>query len=163
GRGQRRRRIFFFIYHNETDFAKSIDSNYEETDSMKDSHEHLYDDYIIKDGLFATQFPVKEEPYKNRHAFYQLPDDSVQVSDNFTGKVYNTGVMRHNRYFTIESTPKGNDSPIPLGDMLQDESNVAERYYLTDEKRLEKFKYLRGAKRIERTASNGYVYTFSEG
>src|SRR5699024_2184889 len=32
GRAQRRRRIFFFIYHNETDFAKSIDSNYEETD-----------------------------------------------------------------------------------------------------------------------------------
>jgi len=163
GRSQRRRRLFFFIYRNNTKFAQLIDSKYEEISTEEDLNERLYDNYIFKDGLFAKQFPVKNEPYKNRRAFYQLPSDIVQVSDNFTGKVWNTGIMRHNRYFTIESTPKGDEPPIPLGKILQEENKVEKRYYLTDKKRLEKFKYLRGPKKIERTAANGHVYTFAEG
>src|SRR5699024_6533489 len=86
GRGQRRRRIFFFIYHNDTDFAKSIDSTYEKEGLQTEPNKHLYDSYMFKDGLFAMQFPIQNEPYKNRHAFYQLPTDIVKVSDNFTGK-----------------------------------------------------------------------------
>lgn len=163
GRSQRRRRLFFFIYRNDTEFAQSIDSKYEEISMKGDLNEQLYDNYIFKDGLFAKQFPIKNEPYKNRRAYYQLPSDIVQVSDDFTGKVWNTGVMRHNRYFTIESIPYGDELPIPLGKILQEENKVDKRYYLTDEKRLAKFKYLRGPKKIERTAANGHVYTFSEG
>src|SRR5699024_8329032 len=89
--------------------------------------------------------------------------DLVQVSDDFIGKVWNTGVMRHNRYFTIESIPYGDGLPIPLGKILQEENKVDKRYYLTDEKRLAKFKYLRGPKKIERTDANGHVYTISAG
>src|SRR5699024_7575043 len=140
GRSQRRRRLFFFIYRNDTEFAQSIDSKYEEISMKGDLNEQLYDNYIFKDGLFAKQFPIKNEPYKNRRAYYQLPSDIVQVSDDFTGKVWNTGVMRHNRYFTIESIPYGDELPIPLGKILQEENKVDKRYYLTDEKRLAKFK-----------------------
>ena len=39
---------------------------------------------------------------------------------------------------------------------------VPEDYYVDGEK-LEKFKYLRGPKKITRTAANGHTYTFSEG
>ena len=41
-------------------------------------------------------------------------------------------------------------------------NQVPKEYYIDGEK-LEKFKYLRGPKKITRTAANGHTYTFSEG
>ena len=47
-----------------------------------------------------------------------------------------------------------------LGDIL--ESNVDEKYIISPEK-LEKWKYLKGSKRIERKKPNGETYCYSEG
>src|SRR5699024_6262747 len=94
---------------------------------------------------------------------YTLPADIVNVSDNFSGKVWNTGIMRHNRYFTIDTAPIGNENPITLGEIIQCENEVSEQFYVTNKEKLEKFHYLRGPKRIERTSTNGHTYTFSEG
>ena len=163
GRSQRRRRVFFFVYRNDTDFAKKIDEKYEIDDSKLLFEDHLYDDYIFSDGLFARQFPVQKISYKSRHAFYKLPDDIVEISDEFTGKVWNTGIMRHGRYFTIDTEPTFDEKPITLGEILQSEEEVDEKYYITDEVKLEKFNYLRGPKKIERTSESGHKYIFAEG
>ncbi|WP_202849993.1 DNA cytosine methyltransferase, partial [Streptococcus suis] len=53
--------------------------------------------------------------------------------------------------------------PITLGEILQDEKDVPEKYFLTDPAKLEKFQYLRGPKKIERTSADGHTYTYSEG
>lgn len=163
GRSQRRRRVFFFVYRNDTDFAKKIDANYKSHASHTLFDETLYDDYIFTDGLFARQFPILDTPVKSRRAYYDLPDDIVEISDEFTGKVWNTGIMRHGRYFTIDTKPTMEEQPITLGEIIQPENEVVEKYYLTDKDRLEKFEYLRGAKKIERTTSEGHTYTFAEG
>lgn len=163
GRSQRRRRVFFFVYRNDTNFAKKIDEKYEIDDSKLLFEDHLYDDYIFSDGLFARQFPVQKIEYKSRHAFYKLPEDIVEISDEFTGKVWNTGIMRHGRYFTIDTEPTFDEKPITLGKILQSEDEVDEKYYITDEIKLEKFKYLRGPKKIERTSESGHKYIFAEG
>ena len=163
GRSQRRRRVFFFVYRNDTDFAKKIDEKYEIDDSKLLFEDHLYDDYIFSDGLFARQFPVQKISYKSRHAFYKLPEDIVEISDEFTGKVWNTGIMRHGRYFTIDTEPTFDEKPITLGKILQSEDEVDEKYYITDEIKLEKFNYLRGPKKIERTSESGHKYIFAEG
>ena len=163
GRSQRRRRVFFFVYRNDTDFATKIDEKYEIDDSKLLFEDHLYDDYIFSDGLFARQFPVQKISYKSRHAFYKLPEDIVEISDEFTGKVWNTGIMRHGRYFTIDTEPTFDEKPITLGEILQSEEEVDEKYYITDEVKLEKFNYLRGPKKIERTSESGHKYIFAEG
>lgn len=163
GRSQRRRRVFFFVYRNDTPFAKSIDEKFETGVSDELFDDNLYDDYIFKEGLFARQFPVNQEPLKNRHATHTLMSDIVEISDKFTGTVWNTGVMRHGRYFTIDTVPTGAEKPIPLRDILEDEANVPESYYIVDEDRLEKFKYLRGSKKIERVSAEGHRYIYSEG
>ncbi len=163
GRAQRRRRVFFFVYRNDTKFAKMIDKKYENIDSEILFDEHMYDNYIFKDGLFAKQFPIKDMPNKNRQASYSLSDDIVQVSDNFSGIVWNTGIMRHGRYFTIDTEPLMNEPAKTLGDILQPENEVSEKYYLNDDKTLEKFKYLRGPKKIERKSEDGHSYFYSEG
>lgn len=58
GRSQRRRRVFFFVYRNDTDFAKTIDKKYEQNNVVFE--ENKYDEYIFETGLFATQFPIKK-------------------------------------------------------------------------------------------------------
>ena len=160
GRSQRRRRVYFFVYRNDLKFAKRIDKKFE---LGNDIVEEKYDDYIFSDGLFATQFPVTTEIVKKRRAYYELDDDIVAVSDNFTGTVWNTGIMRHGKYYTIETVPNYKGKSLTLGDILQSEEEVDEKYYITDTEKLKKFQYLRGAKRIERTSSDGFSYIFSEG
>lgn len=163
GRSQRRRRVFFFVYQNDTDFAKKMDKEFETEHSTDLFDDHLYDEYIFKKGLFASQFPIEGTPNKSRHASYNLSEDIVKISDNFTGKVWNTGVMRHGRYFTIDTKSTKVEKPITLREIIQPESEVPEKFFLTDEEKLDKFKYLRGAKKIERTSASGHKYTFSEG
>lgn len=161
GRSQRRRRVFFFIYRNDIPFAHQMDQRFEEQEQIFD--ENRYDDYIFHEGLFATQFPIMNTPVKKRHVYYELPEDIVEVSDNFSGTVWNTGVMRHGRYYSIDTAPNYDGEPITLGEILQNEEEVPEKFFINDPAKLEKFQYLRGPKRIERTSTDGHTYIYSEG
>ena len=165
GRAQRRRRVYFFVYRNDLPYAQKLDKIYENSSNnlnLLDFDEHKYDEYIFNTGLFAQEFPIKPIPYKNRQAFYQLPSDIVEISDTFKGKVFNTGVMRHGCYYTIDTVPTGTEKPIPLKDILQPENEVDSKYYVTDEDKIKKFEYLRGPKKIERTSKDGHKYIYSE-
>jgi len=166
GRAQRRRRVFFFVYRNDTNWAKRIDSQFENTSSenllgIRDFEQ--YRNYIFNDGLFARQFPVKGVEVKDRTKFNQLAKDIKEVSDEFNdGKFWNTGVMRHGYYYSADTEPLGNEIPITLREIIVPESEVPEKYYIEGEK-LAKFDYLRGPKRIERTSLEGHSYIYSEG
>ena len=143
GAAQRRRRTFIFAYSNNTQYAQK-QKNFNEMQ------------IISTEGFFARAFPVLE---KAEIASYELDYSDVQiVSDTFACAFKNTGYMRDGKIYTTDVTAKA-ENPIPLKDLV--ESNVAETYYLTNS--LEKFKYLKGAKKIERTAKTGFKYTFSEG
>lgn len=166
GRGQRRRRVFFFIYHNSTKWGQYIENLYEDklqTDLLGNRNYDSYASYIFNQGLFARQFPVKEAPVKDRTQFVKLADDIKEISDSYdAGKMWNSGIMRHGYVYSAETEPQGDEEPLSLGDLIQEEAEVDEKYYLTDQQ-IEKFKYLRGAKKIERTSATGHKYTFSEG
>lgn len=111
------------------------------------NNDDTYDEYLFKTGLFAKNFPVKSVPYKDRKAFYELPEDIVEVSDEFSGKVFNTGIMRHGKYYTIDTQALGDEKPKPLKDIIQPESDVDDKYYVADENKINKFEYLRGSKK----------------
>lgn len=166
GAAQRRRRVFLFVYRNDTNWAKHIDDIYEEEQTslnlLNVKSYQTYDKYIFQDGLFARQFPIKQTPYKNRTNFEQLSMDIKEVSDNFSGKMWNTGVMRHGFIYTADTEPLGDEEATPLRDIIVSEDRVPEKYYITGEK-LEKFKYLRGPKKLKRVAASGHEYIYSEG
>lgn len=167
GRAQRRRRVFIYIYRNDLDFAIALDEKYEKGIQKNLFGEeavlgHRYEKYIFEEGLFARQFPIQNKAVKGRHAYGMLSDDIVEVSDNYSkGKMWNTGVMRHGVYYTYD-TKAIKENPITLADIVVDESEVEDKFYLSDE-RIEKFEYLRGGKKIKRTSSDGHQYTYSEG
>ncbi|MHA8138694.1 DNA (cytosine-5-)-methyltransferase [Lactobacillaceae bacterium Scapto_B20] len=160
GGAQRRRRVYLFVFRNDVPYAKALDEKYEGTDK---NDEDRYDELIYKSGLFAQEFPIEQEPYKGRHTYYEFPTDVVTASEEFSGKVFNSGVMRHGKYYTIDTKPTGEEKPTPLKDILQPEKDVDDKYYVDDEAKIKKFEYLRGAKKVERTSAEGHKYTYSEG
>lgn len=167
GRAQRRRRVFFFVFKNDLKWSKKIDKKYETIKQKnlfgeQDILPTKYDKYIFEEGLFARQFPIENFVVKSRQKVGKLADDIIEISENYSnGKFWNTGIMRHGVYYSYE-TQAIKEKPITLGDIIQDETEVDKKYYLT-EKQIEKFKYLRGPKKIERTSSNGHTYLYSEG
>lgn len=147
GQAQRRRRIFIFAVRNDTPYIK----HRENVDGKGMLHEK---------GFFANAFPVLDViNEKHRPATILLKEDIVEVSDNFSMNYRNAGIMRDGVIYTEELTPDV-EKPITLSEIL--ESGVDERYYL-HEASLEKFKYLKGPKKINRISASGHQYVFSEG
>ncbi|MER2000578.1 MAG: DNA (cytosine-5-)-methyltransferase [Lysinibacillus sp.] len=145
---QKRRRIFIFAYKDTLDYAK------------KQSQLTDYN-VIFNSGFFATTFPVKAEAYKNRMSTVELPQDIVEISDSFKFEFYQAGIMKNGFIYTAHPEVLHEQST-PLKAILQDESDVDEKFYLTQEQ-IDKFAYLRGPKKIERTSAEGFKYIFSEG
>ncbi len=148
GNAQRRRRIFIFAYDKSLAYAK------------RQLHRHT-SDILLKDGFFASTFPVKHDIYKNREVKTVLPKDIIGISDEFSFGYHPSGIMIEGKIHSVH-TEALNPHSIPLKAILQDESEIDERFYLS-EATIEKFAYLRGPKKIERTSKDGHKYIFSEG
>lgn len=154
GRRQRRRRVYFFVFRNDTPYGKYLSK------SLNNNVFNM-DEYIFDEGLFAKQFPVKHLFYKDRKETYELESDIKNISDNFSGSFFNTGIMVDGKVRTIETISNSNKQPIPLKETL--ENDVDEKYFVTDKAKIDKFAYLRGSKKIDRIAKDGHKYTYSEG
>lgn len=146
GNAQRRRRVFIFAYRRNMTYSREM-NNF--------SNEQM----IYKKGLFARTFAVEPEPNKNRVGSVSLSSDIVEVSDEFSYKFFNSGIMRNGEVTTIDTIPIYEKS-IPLKDILEE---GVDGKFILDETKIEKFKYMRGGKKIERTSKEGFKYIYSEG
>lgn len=144
GAAQRRRRTFIFAYKNDTNYGKKMS-----TAKAKD--------IISKSGLMAKAFPIisAEEITETT-----ISKDVVEVSDSFSFAFETAGYMTDYHIYTAKVTEK-EEEPIVLGKILQ--HNVDSSYFITDEARMAKWVYLKGAKKIPRKSANGHEYIFSEG
>lgn len=164
GFAQRRRRVFIFASKNSTNFAKKINKDNLKSRIHKDGFfiEEFpikESEFIVQDGQMSFDFTPKKTDYKTAMMQYE---DIVDVSDNFKLDFKNAGIMSDGIIYTeqVEADYKGKQ--ILLKDILQ--SNVDEKYYIdNDKEKLEKWKYLKGSKKIERTSKTGHKYIFSEG
>lgn len=148
GHPQRRRRIYIFAYHKKTVFSKS--------------NSHLPAESILKsNGIFAKTFPINstQETIKKCNIIDEYPD-LVSLSDHFTTQFSNAGYMHDGNVFHFKPIPEI-DKLTPLKKIIL-KNGVEDNYFLTLEQE-NKFKYLRGSKKIERTGPNGLKYFYSEG
>lgn len=143
GAAQRRRRVFIFAYRNDTSFA---------TKQAK----HAPSEIISKKGFFAKTFPVV--PIKDVDTG-SVPSDVFEASEKFQFAFCNAGYMTAGLVHT-SSIEEIEEAPITLGEIL--ERDVEEKYYIPKEK-MDKWTYLKGAKKVPRTAANGHEYIYSEG
>ena len=86
--------------------------------------------------------------------------DLVDISDNFQFHFYNTGLMHKGTIYTIKVEPDYKGDIYTL-DKIR-EKNADKKYTLEGEK-LEKFKYLKGSKKLKRKRPDGTTYNYSEG
>lgn len=145
GAAQRRRRTFIFAYNDKnTKYGKKM-ANVPAEDIIKSS------------GFMVTAFPISEI---SNFTSIEIGNDLVDVSDHFGFAFENAGFMSCGKITTAKIQERKEES-IKLMDILE-KKDVAEKYFIPSDK-MEKWSYLKGAKKIERTAANGHKYTFSEG
>ncbi len=146
---QKRRRTYIIAYHKSTKYYNKMKKI-----NMKD--------IISKDGIFAKQFPVKEEEldYNMANVSKEMYKDLADVSDNFQTQFYNAGVMCEGKIYT--SKMESLSTKIYPLKKIRESKEVDNKYFLSDDK-LEKFKYLKGSKRIPRKKPNGDPYMYTEG
>ncbi len=152
GMPQRRRRIFILAYSQNSTIYNGI----KETNST---------DWLLKDGTLANAFPVQSDNILFPNEF-KLKGDIVEISENFnkngkTGMFENTGIMIDGIVTTIKTKPSYEDKFTILKDIIQN-GEVTEEFYINEED-LDKWFYLKGAKKEMRKNSQGFEYNYSEG
>jgi len=159
GMPQKRRRVFFLGYRRTSRIGKWILR-------LKDPL-----DWVMEQGIFSSAFPVKAT--KRQLSIYgpsfQLTGDLFEISGNFNraqNKVspfHNSGIMIDRKVWTVDTKPQYDGPAIVLRDVLLDESDVPE-YFFIEESALEKWKYLKGAKDEKRyNKGNDFWYQYNEG
>ena len=183
GYQQRRRRTFIFAYKNDTKYADRIKNaiKYDHSHGLE-MHRVSMGKQILNDGFFAKSFPVIRTDTKPMR-IEKLPLGLGELSDSFVFNFENTGVMRDGIIYTLKTTPDYDGEQITLGDIMEtgevDESFFIpeERLYYTDpsvdhsdetvaklsDREHKTWQYIKGAKKLPRTAATGHDYVFSEG
>lgn len=163
GFAQRRRRIFIFATRLDSKLVQPLHDDVE-----------VLGDWLLHDGLFAKAFPVVPQAHAKKISLTQIGNDTfaelVDVSDRFQTDFYNAGIMRNGQVLSFETEAICRPF-VPLKDVLHNAEAVKdkelqpfvveEKYFLSED--TEKWRFLKGAKRIPRIKPNGDPYFFSEG
>lgn len=150
GYQQKRRRTYIVAYRQDTEYAKRLS-------------DITLRDIVMRDGLFCQGFPVKKDALKenetdiSKNAYDMLG----HLSDEFRVDFYNAGVMRDGKVYTAKTVPDYSKGTYALKNLL--ESDGVDEHFFLDRDKCEKFKYLKGSKRIPRKKPNGEDYIYSEG
>jgi DNA (cytosine-5)-methyltransferase 1 len=154
GMPQRRKRTYIMAYKESSVIQKSI----EKLLSM--------DEWITGVGLMQKAFPMMSE--KSTTQEFDIEGSLEDISDNMVD--YNPkrrpfsdiGIMRNRSVFTCKSKAVYKGNKTTLGDILQDETEVGSEFFLSDID-IERWAYLKGSKKEQRTTKSGFTYTYAEG
>lgn len=153
GEVQRRRRTFIFAVHKSTEQYQRMKS------VVLDDGGELR--WVSEDGFFAKTFPVFcADNVRMDGSNLDDYENLVDMSDRYAATFYNSGVMFWGKIVTADLTPQKVE-PTPLSAIVLN-TEIDERFFIKEED-IPKWEYMKGAKKIERTAGTGFSYTFSEG
>ncbi|MBY0293772.1 DNA (cytosine-5-)-methyltransferase [Patescibacteria group bacterium] len=153
GMPQRRRRIFMIGYRKGTETYKKIRK---EKDIEK---------WLMNSGVTAKAFPIKEVIDRSQ---FDIQGDLADITVQFNKDVpdqspfLSAGLSIDRKVFTLNTTPNHKGDTVTLGDILLDENEVPEDFFIkkTD---LKQWQYLKGAKKEERSGRDGYKFFYVEG
>ena len=153
GYAQRRRRVFILAYKRNTKLYRGLGGQLKVEGGCKE--------WILSKGVFGSAFPVQLNHANTVHeADVSKYKDLVSLTNNFSFEFKNAGVMADGKIYSIETKPVL-ESPITLNDIV--EKDGVDKHYFIEEDKMEKWTFLKGAKKIERTSKTGYKYIFAEG
>jgi len=160
GMPQRRRRTYIMAYRKGT-------AIHDKVRALKDSGI-----WLTGDGVMNKAFPMSlEKPIESP---FVIDGDLADISENMVDFNSNkspfgsVGIMIDNKSYSSKGIPCFDEvfalhdtSKRFLRDVLLDDADVPAEFYLQGD--LEKWIYLKGAKKEERMTASGYAYSFSEG
>ena len=123
-------------------------------------------DVIFSDGVLATALPVKENQVGV--AATSIDQDPEKVSKGFNTRgssspFGNAGLFVAGEAHTTRVDSASRKKPVTLRDVLVDDSEVPNEYWIPKTK-LPEWEYLKGSKSIDRVhKESGFVYKYSEG
>lgn len=152
GMPQRRRRTYMVAYKNDEKLAAKIRSQVPET--------------VIFAGVIGAAFPSSKSE-KGKFNKFSLDTDLVTVSNEFnkgkkTSPFFSAGVLRGREVTTVDVVPQYDGTRITLGDILVDEKDVPESFFIKDTE-MPRWQYLKGGKSEKRVTADGFEYNYSEG
>ena len=150
GMPQRRRRTYIVGYLKNSVVAQKVEQ---------------MADWVEFDGVMAKAFEFR--PKAGTVSIFDIEGTIKDVSDNFNkGKkdspFGNAGMMMNRHVYSVDAEAVYDGPRQTLGGNLIDENFVPEDFFITEEE-LPKWKYEKGAKKINRISKEGYEYVFSEG
>jgi DNA (cytosine-5)-methyltransferase 1 len=151
GMPQRRRRVFILAYHKSTNLYKELKKG--------DLH-----DWILNDGVLSKSFRISID--KNVSEF-TLSQGIEEISESFNlgGKASlfeNSGVFINGKIVTFKSKAEYDGEYTHLKDVLVEDKDVPEEYYVSSDD-IDKWNYLKGAKKEVRETKEGFKYNYGEG
>ena len=147
---QRRRRVFIIGYLNTTNHYSNLREDME--------------GWIESEGVMSKSFPIKAV---SEFKAVDISDTSIKtISDTFNnggakGIFENSGCMIEGKIITAKVFPNYDGGYQKLKDILVTEDIEAEFYI--DNEDLDKWYYLKGAKKEIRKSKSGFEYNYSEG
>ena len=136
------------------------------TKNSKSTGKKSIESIIGKVGILARALPL--ENLEGEIKTIDLSAEVEEISSRFNkGKekspFLNSGYFSGSTAYTIKTFAKLSPNPMLLGDVLQPDSVLADEFWV-QESRLKEWKYLKGAKSIERThKGSGVTYNYAEG
>jgi len=152
---QKRRRVFIVAYHKRTASYTYLSKRVNRKS------------WLINEGVITKAFPIQEYSGDGGHNF-DLEGDLTELTrsfgkDNKGPEFLNTGLMIDREVLTIRTIPYPKRKPQTLGDILLDDRVIPEEFFVNEDD-LPKWKYLKGAKSINRKKKDtGHLYTYDEG
>ena len=150
---QRRRRIFIIGYKK----GSPIYKNFLKKKSVED--------WVSKDGVIASEFEIEKGIKLTEGEIDKDPVKITKDTENFISKkscFAEAGISFDYKYYTAKVTPKYSGKRINLGDILIDDKEVPEEFYLSKED-IKRWEYLKGAKNEPRKGANGFEFVYTEG
>ena len=152
GMPQRRRRTYIVGYSKQSPIAKKINAPNE---------------WLLSKGTIAEALPVTAT-YEDQIKSFHIEGDILHVSSNFNknktnSPFENTGIIIDRQVTTINTTANYVGPHLTLGQILLDERDVPEEFFIPSTE-LPKWEYLKGGKKLKRiNKTTGFEYDYSEG
>ena len=119
---------------------------------------------LRSEGVLAKALPVQDIE-SIEHGLLEEELDVISNTFNISGKnspFKSSGFYKNREYWTGKAIPLFTGRKTCLGDILVQRNSVPQSFWI-EENSLEKWKYLKGAKKIERVSASGHSYTYAEG
>ena len=151
GMPQRRKRVFIVGYHKSTSIYKNL--------------EHLdANSILLEKGVLANAFPCSQSEQSIQE--FTLNKDLLNISSSFNQEgglspYENSGCCFNGKVSTLKTNAIFDSDRILLKDVLL--KDVVDHSFYIKSENLDKWEYLKGAKKEVRTTKEGFSYHYSEG